>query len=73
LLSFGVPLLDEQEPLPERLCRLDRFTDNPAQPPAEFVFVNDGSGNRTAEILKRAEALTPATGRKVMICCPETA
>ena len=59
LLSIAVPVFNEQEVLPELLRRLMLLTDNPAHPPTELVFVNDGSRDRTAEILEEAAARDP--------------
>ncbi len=59
LLSIAVPVFNEQAVLPELLRRLLLLTENPSHPPTEFVFVNDGSSDRTAEILEDAAAHDP--------------
>jgi polyisoprenyl-phosphate glycosyltransferase len=54
LISLVLPCLNEQEVLAETLSRLDRMAE--AQPSFrfEFIFVDDGSADRTADILRMA-------------------
>ena len=59
LLSIAVPVFNEQEVLPELVRRLVLLTESPAHPPTEFVFVNDGSRDGTAEILEEMAARDP--------------
>ena len=54
-LSIAIPLLDEEQVLPELLRRLRAVLAELPGGPHEMVFVDDGSTDRTFEIL-RAEA-----------------
>lgn len=57
LISIVLPCLDEQEVLAETLSRLGQMADGQTDCRFEFIFVDDGSGDRTAEILRAAAAL----------------
>ena len=57
-LSFVIPVFDEEENLPELLDRLGRVADGLGRP-YEIVLVNDGSRDRSLEVLRRAAAERP--------------
>ncbi|MCX7288556.1 MAG: glycosyltransferase family 2 protein [Rhodobacterales bacterium] len=56
LISVILPCLDEEDVLAETLARLDRMALAQADCRFEFIFVDDGSRDRTAEILRQAAA-----------------
>ena len=53
-VSIGIPVHNEQEVLPELLRRLSAVLERVPAGPHEVVFVDDGSTDRTAEILAGA-------------------
>ena len=53
-LSVAIPVHNEESVLPELLRRLGAVTDQIPGGPHEFVFVDDGSADRTREILESA-------------------
>ena len=53
-VSIGIPVHNEQEVLPELLRRLSAVLEGIPDGPHEVVFVDDGSTDRTAEILAAA-------------------
>ena len=55
-LSIAVPLHNEESVLPELLRRLGAVLDAVPGGPHEIVMVDDGSTDRTAELLKKAAA-----------------
>ncbi|HEX4963803.1 MAG TPA: glycosyltransferase [Thermoanaerobaculia bacterium] len=57
-LSVVIPVFNEEENLPELLERLDR-TLSPLGKPYEVIFVNDGSRDRSLDLLKEASARDP--------------
>ena len=59
LVSIILPCLDEEEVLPETLRRLDMMTRTQPDCGFEFVFVDDGSTDRSLEILQNAAARDP--------------
>lgn len=56
LISVILPCLDEEAVLAETLARLDRMAAGLPDCGFEFIFVDDGSRDRTAEILRDAAA-----------------
>ncbi len=58
-VSLAIPVFNEQEVLPELLRRLAAVLDAIPGGPHEVVFVNDGSRDRTLEILTAAAARDP--------------
>ena len=61
-VSVVVPVYNEEGNLPELLTRLSRVMDG-LGPPYELVFVDDGSRDRSLEILKAASRDRPETVR----------
>jgi undecaprenyl-phosphate 4-deoxy-4-formamido-L-arabinose transferase len=59
-VSVVVPVYNEEGNLPELLTRLSRVMDG-LGPPYELVFVDDGSRDRSLEILKAASRDRPET------------
>jgi len=57
-VSLVIPVYDEEANLPELLERVGRVLDGLGRP-AEAVLVNDGSHDRSLEILRRAAAERP--------------
>lgn len=53
-LSVVVPVYEEEETLPELLSRLRAVLDDLEGGPHEILFVDDGSGDRTPELLAEA-------------------
>ena len=62
-LSIAVPLHNEESVLPELLRRLRAVLDGAPGGPHEIVMVDDGSTDRTAELLKDAAAVRPTGDR----------
>jgi len=58
-LSIAIPLHNEEEVLPELLCRTRMVLDQIAGGPHEIVFVDDGSTDRTLVILEEAVKQDP--------------
>lgn len=58
-LSVAIPIYNEEEVLPELLNRLTAVLDGIEGGPHEVVFVNDGSRDRSREILERAAGQDP--------------
>lgn len=58
-LSIAVPLYNEESVVPELLRRLRALLDESAGGPHEIVLVDDGSSDRTLEILEAAVAEDP--------------
>jgi dolichol-phosphate mannosyltransferase len=58
-LSVLVPVHNEESVLPESLRRVGSVLDGIPGGPHEIVFVDDGSSDRTLEILEEAAALDP--------------
>jgi len=58
-LSVAIPVHNEQENLPELLARLSRALDKIPGGPHEIVFVDDGSRDRTFDILAEASQSDP--------------
>ena len=56
LVSVILPCLDEEDVLVETLIRLDRMAGGIADCRFEFIFIDDGSRDGTAEILRKAAA-----------------
>lgn len=59
LLSVVIPCYNEEEVLSETFKRLDHFRSMVNDLAVEFIFVNDGSKDRTREILLAAQAGNP--------------
>ncbi|MBW7860863.1 MAG: glycosyltransferase family 2 protein [Rhodocyclaceae bacterium] len=59
LVSIVLPCLDEEAVLPELLARLGRVAAAQEGCRFEFIFVDDGSRDRTADVLRRAAAGDP--------------
>jgi undecaprenyl-phosphate 4-deoxy-4-formamido-L-arabinose transferase len=57
-ISIVIPIYDEEETLPELLDRLGRVTESLGSP-YEIILVNDGSRDRSMDILRRAVARQP--------------
>ncbi len=57
-LSIVVPVFNEEENLPELLGRLAKVLDGLGKP-YEVVLVNDGSRDRSLQLLKEAAAVDP--------------
>jgi dolichol-phosphate mannosyltransferase len=53
-LSIGIPVFNEEEVLPELLSRVMRVLDEIPGGPHEVVFVDDGSTDRSRQLLLRA-------------------
>jgi len=53
-LSIGIPVYNEEEVLPELLARVMRVIDQISGGPHEVVFVDDGSTDRSRQLLLRA-------------------
>ncbi|HZM95108.1 MAG TPA: glycosyltransferase family 2 protein [Vicinamibacterales bacterium] len=53
-LSIGIPVYNEEEVLPELLARLTRVLDQLPGGPHEIVFVDDGSTDRSRQLLLKA-------------------
>jgi polyisoprenyl-phosphate glycosyltransferase len=58
-ISVGIPIHNEESSLPELLGRLRAVLDNLRGGPHEMVFVDDGSTDRSFEILDRAAQEDP--------------
>ena len=58
-LSVAVPVYNEEETFPQLLPRLTAVLDALPGGPHEMVFVDDGSRDRTLELLRRAAAADP--------------
>ena len=58
-LTVAVPVYNEEETLPLLLARLGAVLDALPGGPHEMVFVNDGSRDRTLELLRAAAAADP--------------
>ena len=58
-VSVAVPLFNEERCLPELLQRVRAVLDTTPGGPHELVFVNDGSTDRTNELLEAAAAQDP--------------
>jgi polyisoprenyl-phosphate glycosyltransferase len=58
-VSVAVPVYNEELVVPELLRRIASVMDTVAGGPHEFVFVDDGSSDRTAELLEKAAAQDP--------------
>ena len=58
-VSVAVPLFNEEKNLPELLPRLRRILDGLSGGPHEMVFVDDGSSDRSFEILREAASSDP--------------
>jgi glycosyltransferase involved in cell wall biosynthesis len=56
LISIILPCLDEEDALGETLARLGRLAESQPDCGFEFIFVDDGSRDRTALILREAAA-----------------
>lgn len=59
LISIILPCLDEEAVLAETLSGLDRMASGQPDCRFEFIFVDDGSRDRTAAILREAAARDP--------------
>jgi dolichol-phosphate mannosyltransferase len=57
-LSFVIPVYDEQQVIPELDARLRSFLDS-IKHDSEVIFVDDGSRDRTAELLRELAASEP--------------
>lgn len=55
-VSLAIPIFNEEEVLPELLRRTRAVLDTTPGGPHEIVFVDDGSADRTLEILRQATA-----------------
>jgi dolichol-phosphate mannosyltransferase len=53
-LSIGIPVFNEEEVLPELLTRITRVLDRIPGGPHEIVFVDDGSTDRSRQLLLKA-------------------
>lgn len=60
LISVVVPCYNEEEVLGQTLAELKTFADGLTGYDVEFIFVDDGSKDRTLEILTEAAAANPA-------------
>ena len=58
-VSLAIPLYNEEDVLPELLQRARRVLDETPGGPHEIVFADDGSHDRTRELLRRAAAEDP--------------
>lgn len=58
-LSVAIPVYEEEEVLPELLDRLGRVLDDLEGGPHEIVCVDDGSRDRTGELLEQAARSDP--------------
>jgi dolichol-phosphate mannosyltransferase len=58
-LSVAIPVHNEESVLPELLRRLCAVLDNLPGGPHEMVFVDDGSSDRTFQILEESTRLDP--------------
>ena len=58
-ISLAIPVFNEEAVLPELLDRLTRVLDAIPGGPHEVVFVNDGSRDRSQEMLEAAAAADP--------------
>jgi dolichol-phosphate mannosyltransferase len=58
-LSVAIPVFNEEQVLPELLARLRRVLNDVPGGPHELVFVDDGSADRTFELLAAAAAHDP--------------
>ncbi|MDZ7780688.1 MAG: glycosyltransferase family 2 protein [Gemmatimonadota bacterium] len=58
-VSVAIPLYEEEEGLPELLRRLSAVVDGLPGEGHEMVFVDDGSGDRTPELLRSAAVADP--------------
>ncbi|MEO8257040.1 MAG: glycosyltransferase family 2 protein [Acidobacteriota bacterium] len=58
-LSIAVPVFNEEQVIPELLVRLRRVLNEVPGGPHELVFVDDGSADRTFEMLAAAAAADP--------------
>src|SRR6266478_6151836 len=65
-LSVAIPLYNEEAGIPELLRRLGIVLDSIPGGPHEMVFVDDGSRDRTLEMLHKAARSDPARGRRVV-------
>jgi dolichol-phosphate mannosyltransferase len=59
LLSIVIPCYNEEEVIGETIKRLKAFREGLVDLDVEFIFVNDGSRDRTLELLNAAQAEDP--------------
>jgi dolichol-phosphate mannosyltransferase len=64
-VSFAIPVFNEEETIPELLRRVDATLDATPGGPHEIVVADDGSTDRTLELLRREVEHRP---RLVVIC-----
>ena len=58
-LSIGIPVYNEEEVLPELLKRVLRVIDQVPGGPHEVIFVDDGSTDRSRQLLLKQPGMTP--------------
>lgn len=58
-LSIGIPVYNEQQVIPELLTRLTKVLDSLSGGPHEMVFVDDGSGDASPDLLTEAARRDP--------------